>query len=652
VRPPPAATGASTKDFPDMMKPLALLLLALSGLSLSTASAMATESSNDSTRPSSPPGPGWALDRINQASLPLDGAATRYLDASGVTAYVVDGGVYESTDEFGTRLRQGFTAFADATGAPRYTDSLSWHGTAVASLLGGRVYGVAKNVNLVSVKVVGEAPATIGDRADALIRGLEFVLLDPLFPDNHRKVVNISLLIPPSKLDPAAGPAIDTEVRKLINAGITVVVGAGNGVDEHSVLARAIDACNAGTPAHLGLPNSEGLSTITVSATMLVGGTQDARVERPCPPAGCGAVDGWYANYGSCVDLFAPGDRVDAFKGPDPYAANDTVTGKFDGTSAATPYVSGLVAHLLAGNGGNFHPPRSPAQIEEQVKALATRGSREHPLVDKAMDADPDHPTGFLRLPGVPGDFDNDGNTDLLLHNDDIGNVAAWLMGGTTYQSTFDLPGISNTQYQIGGAADFDRDGDPDILWNNAVSGANAIWRMHGLSLQGVVDLPTLPPGFTLAGTGDFNGDGKSDILVRNEAGSFAAIWLLDDMTQVGTVNLPDLPAHFELSGAGDFSGDGKPDIVWHDRNNGNNAVWVMNGTSFSGSILNLPAQTQPGYRIGAVADYNGDGKPDIVWRNPATGIDTIWIMNGAVLSQVTALPTLTLSAWDIDAPK
>jgi hypothetical protein len=60
----------------------------------------------------------------------------------------------------------------------------------------------------------------------------------------------------------------------------------------------------------------------------------------------------------------------------------------------------------------------------------------------------------------------------------------------------------------------------------------------------------------------------------------------------------------------------------------------------------------QSGHHIGAVADSNGDGKPDIVWRNQVSGAVAIWIMNGAVISEVVNLPTLTLEHWDIESPK
>jgi FG-GAP repeat protein len=76
-----------------------------------------------------------------------------------------------------------------------------------------------------------------------------------------------------------------------------------------------------------------------------------------------------------------------------------------------------------------------------------------------------------------------------------------------------------------------------------------------------------------------------------------------------------------------------------------------MNGTTLQ-SIVDLPALTNVNYRFDAVADYNGDGKPDIVLRNYATGQDAIWIMNGATLSTIVDLPALTNLNWEIAGPK
>lgn len=569
----------------------------------------------------------WALDRVEQQHLPVDGLSIP-LDATGVTVYVVDTGINANSPEFcaGTdpacptkRVRNGYTAYRPQNLSPIYYENGNNHGTAVASLIGGNTFGVTRNVNLVNVKVTVGSGAT----PQQLIDGLDFVLTDATVP-NPLKVVNISLLYP-------ANAAIDQKVIDLISAGITVVVGAGDGTS-----AGAVDACGAGSPARLGLPgyvNNPGpYSTITVSATMLDANlAQDARVERP---------GDWFANDGPCVDLFAPGDQV------------DSVIGKFGGTSASAPYVTGLVARLLVGNINNPHP-KTPTQIEATVKGLASRD-----LVLNANVAPT--PNRFLWLPTPShhpasrhGDFNSDGYVDLLLHNSGTGYAAVWAMSGTAYQTTINLPGILNTAYQIASAADFNDDGYADILWHNGSTGANAIWLMNGAVLASVVNLPALPadPSYEIRGTGDFNGDGHPDIVIRNRSTELNAVWLMNGTAYSQAVDLLSLAAKFELSGVGDFNDDGSADLLWRNTETGANAVWLMHGTEFS-SIVNLPSMADLANHVVSVADLNADGKPDIVWRNPATGANAIWIMDGGTYVQTVNLPNLTAPGWDIKGPK
>jgi hypothetical protein len=89
-----------------------------------------------------------------------------------------------------------------------------------------------------------------------------------------------------------------------------------------------------------------------------------------------------------------------------------------------------------------------------------------------------------------------------------------------------------------------------------------------------------------------------------------------------------------------DFNGDGKPDILWRNTVTGANAVWFMDGVTLSG-ISDLPALPNPQYTIVGTGDFNGDGKPDILWRNTVTGANAVWFMNGVTLSGISDLPAL-----------
>eukprot|EP01138_Halocafeteria_seosinensis_P003091 gb/GECG01003159.1/.p1 GENE.gb/GECG01003159.1/~~gb/GECG01003159.1/.p1 ORF type:complete len:618 (+),score=79.29 gb/GECG01003159.1/:1-1854(+) len=234
----------------------------------------------------------WHLDRIDQQeNAELDGSYSFTYTGKGITVYVVDSGIRPTHDEFDEER----VLLKDFVG-DGYNDC-NGHGTHVAGTVGGRVAGVAKEVNLVAVRIFGcegEASTT------TLVTALEWAWEDFLDSGASTAVINLSL-------SASATPILDDVIEALNKTGLVVVSAAGN---------SDADACLF-SPARSS-------SSITVGATV----EGDARAN--------------FSNTGSCVDIFAPGDKIWSA-----WPTSDSAGAKLSGTSMAAPIVSGLVARYL-----------------------------------------------------------------------------------------------------------------------------------------------------------------------------------------------------------------------------------------------------------------------------------------------------------------
>lgn len=255
--------------------------------------------------------PTWGLDRIDQRNLPLSNSYTYNTTASNVRAYIIDTGILASHNEFGGRAYSGYTAINDGRG----TTDCNGHGTHVAGTVGGATYGVAKGVKLYAVRVLD---CNGSGTNSGVIAGVDWVTANHVKP----AVANMSL-------GGGASSALDTAVNNSINAGVFYAVAAGN--DNK-------DACN--------------YSPARVAAAMTVGSTtsSDARSS--------------FSNYGTCVNIFAPGSSITSA-----WHTSNTATNTISGTSMASPHVAGVGALYLANN-----TSASPSAVFNAIINNATTG--------------------------------------------------------------------------------------------------------------------------------------------------------------------------------------------------------------------------------------------------------------------------------------
>jgi Cysteine-rich secretory protein family/FG-GAP-like repeat len=187
------------------------------------------------------------------------------------------------------------------------------------------------------------------------------------------------------------------------------------------------------------------------------------------------------------------------------------------------------------------------------------------------------------------GDFNGDGKADILWQNSKTGQVYIWEMDGTTIAGQGSpATEAQSTGWVIQGVGDFNGDGDADILWQNSVTGQLDIWLMNGLTIASTGSPGTESPasGWVVQGVGDFNGDKNADILWQNSSTGQLYVWLMNGTSLVssGTPGSEAQGTGWTIAGVGDFNGDGDADIVWSNGQTGQVFVWLMNGTSLASS--------------------------------------------------------------------
>jgi subtilisin family serine protease len=255
------------------------------------------------------PGATWGIDRVDQRDLPLSTTYVYNATGNGVNGYILDTGIRYSHSDFGGRAVFGY----DVIGDGRNGNDCHGHGTHVAGTVGSTTYGVAKALRLFAVRVLG---CTGSGTTAGVIAGVDWVTTNHVKP----AVANMSL-------GGGASNALDEAVRNSVAAGVTYSVAAGN---------SSANACNT-SPARAA-------EALTIGAT-------DSYDQ-----------EAWFSNYGTCVDLLAPGVAVTSA-----WHTSDGATNTISGTSMAAPHVAGAAALVLEGD-----PTASPPQVEQALEGNAS----------------------------------------------------------------------------------------------------------------------------------------------------------------------------------------------------------------------------------------------------------------------------------------
>ena len=284
----------------------------------------------------------WGLDVIDGG---YDGVYNYPNNGAGVNVYIIDSGIRHTHVEFGGRVVPAFSAVNDGYGPDGCLTSTDFHGTHVAGVVGGAVYGTAKGAKLYTVRAFD---CNQTGTSTTILAAIDWVTTNKVRP----AVAVMSLVGPLSS-------AINSAVENSMAAGITYVVSAGN---------AARDACQY-SPA--SVPGA-----LTVAATT---GTSENQA--------------LYTNYGSCVDLYAPGSDIYAA-----YNTSDNGIWLTSGTSQATGFAAGAAAIYLASN-----PGASPAEVTQALISAATVG------IVKGVTAGT--PNRFLRITGSTSGTGGTGGT-------------------------------------------------------------------------------------------------------------------------------------------------------------------------------------------------------------------------------------------------
>ena len=234
-------------------------------------------------------------------------------------------------------------------------------------------------------------------------------------------------------------------------------------------------------------------------------------------------------------------------------------------------------------------------------------------------------------------DVNGDGKADLVYRRLSDGFTEIQLLNGT---QGIGGGAISNNPFdgswQIVAASDFNGDGNADLAWRHSGDGLLEVQFLNGITAKGggVVANNPFDASWNIVATGDFNADGKDDLVWRRSSDGLVEIQFLNgnSATGGGTIVNNSFDSSWNVGAAGDFLGNGHSDLVWQRPSDGLVEIQYLNGNAAVGGGIIQGNPFGAGWQVVGAADFNGDGKSDLVYRRASDGVTEVQLLNGTTI--------------------
>jgi hypothetical protein len=251
----------------------------------------------------------------------------------------------------------------------------------------------------------------------------------------------------------------------------------------------------------------------------------------------------------------------------------------------------------------------------------------------------------------IQSDFDQNGRTDLLWQHDSSFDSAIWYLQGPqgTSVKSFAWLALAMTGWRLIGTADFDGNGTPDVIWQHVSTFDVALWHMAGPEGTHVQRFTWLSLGGGMAGwrlvaAADLDGNGRPDLIWQNAQTYHIAIWYMEgtEGTRLRSFAWPSLQTapDWRLAAVADLDGNGRPDLIWQSDSTRQVAAWYMVGPAGNQvqSFVWLNSLYSPGWTVVGCADLDGNGRPDLIWQHDFGREVAVWYLGGPQGSQFQSI--------------